>query len=131
MSNPILDEAFLESDLTIGKLKLRPFTIGSMTACRKLGLSIFMGEANDVSIEELQRQMVAFAWVQGAPLGDVLRALRDGKAQELIDAFEWGLTPNDIELLQAEISRISKLAEAAAVDVVQRNTPPDPDEPGN
>lgn len=126
-----LDDAFLEPQLKAGGLKLRPFTIGSMTACRKLKLTVFTGEADNLSPEEIQRQVVAFAWVQGAPLSDVLVALRNGTAQAAVDEFEWQISPGDIRALESEISRISRMSEAATVDVVQRNTPHDPDEPGN
>jgi hypothetical protein len=126
-----LDDAFLEPQLKAGSLKLRPFTIGSMTACRKLGLTVFTGEADNLPPEEIQRQVVAFAWVQGAPLADVLVALRNGTAQAAVDEFEWRISPGDIRALESEISRISRMSEAAAVEVVQRSTSPDPNEPGN
>ncbi len=102
-----------------------------MTACRKLGLTIFTGAEKDPSQEEIQRQIVAFAWLQSQPLNKVLTAMRNGTAEAAIDAFEWNVQPGDIKALEAEINRISKLAELAAVDTVSRNTAPDPNEPGN
>lgn len=126
-----LDDAFFEGTATVGSLTLRPFTIGSMTACRKLGLTLFTGEASDAAQEDVQRQVVAFAWLQSTPVPKVLAELRAGTAQAAIDAFEWTLKPSDLPLLEAEINRISRSVAAGSVDVVQRDTASDPNEPGN
>jgi hypothetical protein len=126
-----LDDAFFEGQAQVGSLTLRPFTIGSMTACRKLGLTLFTGEATDTTPDDVQRQVVAFAWLQSTPVAKVLACLRDNSAQAAIDAFEWALKPSDLPLLEAEINRISQSVGAAAVDVVQRDVTPDPQQPGN
>ena len=102
-----------------------------MTACRKLGLSLFMGEADNLSAEEMQRQVCAFAWVQSAPVAVVQRALRDGTAADFVARFEFEVLPSDLKKLEAEINRISELAQVAAIDTVSKNVAPDPDEPGN
>ena len=126
-----LDDAFLDGPSEIGALKLRPFTIGSMTACRKMGLSIFTGGEKEPTADEIQRQIVAFAWLQSEPLQKVLAALRDGAWEALVDEFEWKVQPQGLKALESEITRISSQIGLAAVDVVQRDTPPDPNEPGN
>lgn len=124
------DDAFFDGPVDVGNLKLRPFSIGSMTACRKLGLTLFMGEGDALTAEEMQRQVVAFAWVQSAPLATVQRALREGTADEYIARFEFEVMPGDLKALEREINRISELAAVAAVDTVSRDTTPDPAEPG-
>lgn len=126
-----LDDAFFDGAVDVGSLKLRPFTIGSMTACRKLGLSLFMGEADNLSAEEMQRQVCAFAWIQSAPVALVQRALRDNTASDFIARFEFEILPSDLKKLEAEINRISELAQVAAIDTVSKNVASDPDEPGN
>jgi hypothetical protein len=126
-----LDDAFFDGTTSIGTLKLRPFSIGSMTACRKLGLTLFTGSEDSVSEEEVQRQIVAFAWIQTAPLDLVQSSIRNGTAQDQIDRFEFQLVPSDLKRLESEINRISRLAAAAAVEVVSKSVPADPDEPGN
>lgn len=126
-----LDDAFLESPSEIGGLTLRPFTIGSMTACRKMGLSIFTGGEKEPTAEEIQRQIVAFAWLQSEPLQKVLTALRSGAWEAAVDEFEWKVQPQDLKAMEAEITRISGQIGLAAVDVVQRDAAPDPNEPGN
>ena len=125
------DDAFFDGPVNVGSLRLRPFSIGSMTACRKLGLTLFMGEGEGLSAEETQRQIVAFAWLQTAPLATVQRALREGNAEEYTARFEFEVLPGDLKVLEREINRISQLAEAAAVDTVARDVAPDPAEPGN
>lgn len=125
------DDAFFDGPVNVGSLRLRPFSIGSMTACRKLGLTLFMGEGDALTTEEMQRQVVAFAWLQSAPLATVQRALREGTADEYIARFEFEVMPGDLKKLEAEINRISELAAVAAVDTVSRETAADPNEPGN
>jgi hypothetical protein len=125
------DDAFFDGPVGVGNLKLRPFSIGSMTACRKLGLSLFLGHGDALTAEEMQRQVVAFAWLQTAPLATVQRALREGTAEDFIARFEFEVMPGDLKKLEAEINRISELAAVAAVDTVSRETAPDPNEPGN
>lgn len=126
-----LDDAFFDGPSQIGTLKLRSFTIGSMTACRKMGLTIFTGGDTNPSSDEIQRQIVAFAWLQSQPLQTVLAAIRQGAWQAAVDEFEWLVRPDDLRLLEAEITRISQQIGSAAVDVVKRDSPPDPNEPGN
>lgn len=126
-----LDDAFLDGPALVGSLRLRPFTIGSMTACRKMGLSIFTGTEKDPTSEDVQRQIVAFAWLQSEPLKEVLAALRNGAWEAAVDEFEWSVRPDDLRLLEAEITRISQQIGSASVDVVKRDAPPDPNEPGN
>jgi hypothetical protein len=125
------EEAFLETKRAVGSLTLRPFTIGSMTACRKLGLTLFTGENTKLSTEETQRQVVAFAWLQSTPVPEVLQAIQRGIAEAEIDAFEWMLEPTDLPFLEREINRLSEGISVASVDVIQRDAPKDPNEPGN
>lgn len=126
-----LDDAFFDGPVDVGSLKLRPFSIGSMTACRKLGLTLFMGSGDNLTAEEMQRQVCAFAWIQSAPVTVVQRALREGTAEDFIARFEFEVMPSDLKKLEAEINRISELAAVAAVDTVSRETARDSNEPGN
>lgn len=65
-----------ETETTIGGLRLRPFSLGTLNVCRQLDLTLFLDGEAELGDEEKQRQIVAFAWVQSAPLTEVLAALR-------------------------------------------------------
>ena len=75
--------SLLEGPKTIGGLKLRPFTFGTLDACERLGLSLFTSQhgSDGLTNAEVMRQMVAFAWVQTQPPETVVEAFMDGRAE--------------------------------------------------
>ena len=87
------EAAFSEGEQQIGKLRLRPFTIGTLSI-----------------------------WAQSAPLGEVLRCIRTGKWVEAVEEFEFTVEPNQINEIVEEINRISRAMKAAAVDVEEKPT---------
>ena len=115
-----LEAAFAEGASTVAGLQLRPFSLGTLNLCRQLKLSLFLDEDAELSDEEKQRQLVAFAWAQSAPLKDVLAAIRTGTTDDHITEFEFTLSIDLLPGLLGEIDRISRLAAAAAVDVVPK-----------
>ncbi len=118
-----LEAAFAEpagETTKVGSLHLRPLSLGTVNVCRQLGLSLFLDEDVEIDDTERQRQIVAFAWVQSAPLSVVLAALRNDTAIDCIAEFEFQLEVGDLPALIAEIQRVSKLAAAAVVDVAPK-----------
>jgi hypothetical protein len=116
----------------VGSLRLRPFSLGTLNLCRQLGLTLFLDGEADLDDAEKQRQIVAFAWAQSAPLPEVLGALRSGTAEEKIAEFEFAMDVGDLPQLIAEIRRISELAAAAAVEVAPKpGSSSDEDTPPN
>ena len=118
-----LETAFAESpeaDTKVGSLRLRPFSLGTLNVCRQLGLTLFLDGEADLDDAEKQRQIVAFAWAQAAPLSEVLAALRTNTAGEKIAEFEFGMDVGDLPALISEIRRVSELAAAAAVEVAPK-----------
>jgi len=128
-----LEAAFAEDDATeVGSLRLRPFSLGTLNVCRQLGLTLFLDDETKLSDEEKQRQIVAFAWAQSAPLTEVLKALRTGNAEDRIARFAFRMEVNDLPGLMQEIQRIAELAAAAAVEVTPKPGPDgDEDAPPN
>ena len=116
------EAAFSEGEQQIGKLRLRPFTIGTLSICRQLKLSMFIGAEDGATELDQQRQIMAFAWAQSAPLGEVLRCIRTGKWVEAVEEFEFTVEPNQINEIVEEINRISRAMKAAAVDVEDKPT---------
>ena len=115
-----LEAAFAEAETTVTGLRMRPFSLGTLNLCRQLNLTLFLDETAELTDAEKQRQLVAFAWAQSAPLNEVLAAIRNGTAQERIDEFEFNLSIDVLPGLLGEIARISKLAAAAAVEVAPK-----------
>jgi len=82
-------DVFIEPAPQAGMLKLRPFSAGTLTLCRKLKLSMILGSAEDkaaLSDEEKQRQLTTFLFIQAAPIETVKKAAK--LARENITAFE-------------------------------------------
>jgi len=115
-----LEAAFAEGPTQIGELHLRSLSLGTINLCRQLNLSLFLDEQVELSDEEKQRQLIAFAWMQSAPLPEVLEAVRTRKVQERLDEFAFSLSIDMLPALMTEVSRISSLAAAAAVEVAPK-----------
>ncbi len=115
-----LEAAFAEGSTTIGNLTLRPFSLGTLNLCRQLNLTLFLNGETDLNDQEKQRQLVAFAWIQAAPMPEVLKAIRTGNAADKVAEFEFSLGIDTIPMLLKEVSRVSQLASAAAVEVVPK-----------
>jgi hypothetical protein len=82
-------DVFIEPAPQAGPLKLRPFSAGTLTLCRKLGLTMILGSAEDkaaLTDEEKQRQITAFLFIQCAPIETVKKAAK--LAREDMAAFE-------------------------------------------
>lgn len=124
------EASFSEGSKEFGKITLRPFTVGTLSLCRQLKLSMFTGEGDDSGLDQ-QRQIMAFAWAQSAPLAQVLQAVRSGKWVEAVEEFEFGIIPAQITELVEEINRISTAIKAAAVDVEEKPNTGDEDAPPN
>lgn len=130
------EDAFLEPQLRqIGDFKLRPFTVGSLPLCKKLGLTQFIGGSDDAPLDQVEqvRQVAGFLWIHCEPVEKILRIIRDPQALE-DELLRYQLTI-PITLLPevlAEIQRSSDLAAAAAVDIVAKpGGAPQDSPPGN
>ena len=91
---------------------------------------MFIGDTGAELELDQQRQIMAFAWAQSAPLGEVLRCIRTGKWVEAVEEFEFTIEPGQVNEIVAEINRISQSVKAAAVEVEEKpsagteNAPP-------
>lgn len=121
---PQLEAAYSEDTAMsqVGGNRLRPFSLGTLNLCRQLKLTLFTDAQADetLSDEVRQRQIAVFAWMQSAPLKEVLRAVRAGTWEDAVTEFEFNLSVDTIPTLVAEIGRIATLAAAAAVEVVPK-----------
>lgn len=82
-------DVFIDPAAQAGPLKLRPFSAGTLTLCRKLNLTMILGSAEDkaaLTDEEKQRQLTTFLFIQCAPIETVKKAAK--LAREDLAAFE-------------------------------------------
>lgn len=123
-----------EGTVTLAGHELRPFTFGSLTLCRRLKLSLFTdeGASDELSEADTMNQLAAFFWIQSQPVPEVLKAVRDGSANEAIEAFEFDIPIHALPDLMRRINELSELAGAAAVEVEQKpDSKSDTKEPPN
>jgi hypothetical protein len=114
------EDAFLT--LPEPELGLRPFSIGTFNACRKMGLTLFTGaKATEDTMPPLE-QLVALAWLQSEPLPHVLLCLRDGTWKEKVELWAFELPPSTLNQLTVEVKRMGEQAAGAVVDVEKQPT---------
>ena len=134
----LTEEAFLEPTLKeIGDFKLRPFTLGSVTLCKKLGLSQFTGEKVEEPMDQVEqlRQVAGFLFIHCEPVEKVLRAVRDrqGLEDELL-RYQLQIPLTIVPAVMAEIQRVGDMTAAASVEVVEKPGDPNTSQaapPGN
>ena len=114
--------SFLEGPKTIGSIKLRPFSFGTLEACERMNLTLFTSPsgADGLSASEVRRQIVSFAWVQSQAPEVVVEAMTNGTHEKAVALFQFGLGVDCVNELVAEVQRIAEAVKAVSVDVVQK-----------
>ena len=123
-------KTFVEPAPSAGGLTLRPFSAGTLTLSRALGLTIITGATKEqleaIPADEKQRQLTTFLFLQSQPLDVVKKAVK--LARENRQAFEDEyLLPFELELpvtamfetmkqIEANLTSI----EAAQIEVLDR-----------
>ena len=83
-------ETFIAPAPEAGALKLRPFSAGTLTLCRALGLTMITGaskeQLDELTADEKQRQLTTFLFIQSQPVDVVKKAVK--LARENHQAFE-------------------------------------------
>lgn len=123
-----------EGTVRLAGHEVRPFTFGSFTLCRRLGLTLFTreGAADELDETEVMRQLAAFFWMQSQPVPTVLDAVRGGKAEEAIEAFQFDVPVHALPAILRRVNQLSKLAADAAVEIEPKpDSGEDKDAPGN
>ncbi len=128
MSDAVLDDEFLRA--TPG---LRPFSVGILGLCRKLGLKLATGQA--AAQEESAREVLTVAWLldERHSIELIKRLSGDRAALALtLDEYEFALAPAFLMRVKAEIELTNRAVQAAAVEIVAKpggHSGPEP--PGN
>jgi hypothetical protein len=117
-----MSNSTFEVEKDVCGLRLRPFTIGTMQACKALGLSLFTDPeaVKFLTQDEANRQVVALGWIQSADRREVVESIADGTAEKKISLFAWDITLEGVEALVAEVMRISGMVQKASVEVIQK-----------
>ena len=123
-------DAFIEPAPSAGGITLRPFSAGTLTLCRALGLTMITGASKEqleaMSADEKQRQITTFLFIQSQPIDLVKKAVK--VAREDRAAFEEQyLLPFEMELpvtamfdAMSQIEKSLVSIEAAQVEVLQK-----------
>ena len=118
-----LSEIFLTGSATIAGLECRPFSLGTLTAARLLGLSRVIGECEGPCNEwRMERQMAALLFLQSQPIPDVQELVRFAKEDpdaldERLLAFELEIPLNALTDLTDQINADSGAVAAAQFDI--------------
>lgn len=128
MIDPKSDGMFLDTATltTPGGLRLRPFSIASFNLIQRLGIRL----GSDQPEAEQMRHLAAVAWIQSAPIAEVLAAAKAGTAWDAIDAFMFTVDLSEVTALSAELERIGAAVSASTFEIQPKpgdrdeNTPP-------
>ena len=123
-------DTFITPATEAGGITLRPFSAGTLTICRALGLTMVVGgdkeQVEALSADDKQRQLTTFLFIQSQPLDVVKKAVK--LARENLQAFEDEyLLPFELELpVTAMFTAMQQLEnnltaiEAAQIEVITR-----------
>lgn len=118
----LLEAAFTEGEGELLGISVRPITLGTLNLCRRLELTLVLRPEleGELPEEDKQRQALMFVWLHSAPLREVLAAVRDGTWEHAFAAFAQGGSQLVVPVVLHEIRRVSKLVEAALVEVLPK-----------
>lgn len=118
----VLEAAFAEGNTELLGVSLRPVTLGTLNLCRRLELTLVLRPELEAEFGEAdkQRQALIFVWLHSAPLHEVLAAVRDGTWEHAFSAFAESGSQLVVPVVLHEIRRVSKLVEAALVEVLPK-----------
>ncbi len=82
VTNPFedIEEPSLVEEADIDFKKLRPFSLATWKAADIMGLH-YLNESAELTLEEQQREMLAYLWLHSAPLEEIAGALWSGAHQ--------------------------------------------------
>ena len=124
-------DTFIAPAPEAGGITLRPFSAGTLTLCRALGLTMITGATKEqleaMSADDKQRQLTTFLFIQSQPLDVVKKAAK--LARENREAFEDEyLLPFELELpVTAMFNAMTQLeANLASIEAAQIEVAPRP-----
>jgi hypothetical protein len=123
-------DTFIEPAPSVGGITLRPFSAGTLTLCRALGLTMITGASKEqleaMSAEDKQRQLTTFLFIQSQPVELVKKAVkvaRENRAafeEEYLLPFELDLPVTAMFETMAQLEKSLVSIEAAQIEVLDR-----------
>ena len=123
-------DTFVEPAPSAGGITLRPFSAGTLTLCRALGLTMITGASKEqleaMSAEDKQRQLTTFLFIQSQPVELVKKAVkiaRENRAafeEEYLLPFELDLPVTAMFETMAQLEKSLVSIEAAQIEVLDR-----------
>jgi hypothetical protein len=123
-------DTFIAPAPEAGGITLRPFSAGTLTLCRALGLSMVIGgdkeQLEALSHEDKQRQLTTFLFLQSQPLDVVKKAVklaredRQAFEDEYLLPFEMELPVTAMFTAMAQLETNLTAVEAAQIEVLSR-----------
>jgi hypothetical protein len=129
-----LEYTFTQAPAEIAGLTLRPFSLGSLSICRRVKLTMLTGEADAESLseDEKQQQIVAFLYIQSQPIAEVLKAIQSPSFfDDTVLPFSMQLPMEAFPQAIQEIQRVIDSASAAFVEVQAKPDEKPEDAPPN
>ena len=123
-------DTFIEPASEASGITLRPFSAGTLTLCRALGLTMVVGgdkeQIEALSADDKQRQLTTFLFIQSQPLELVKKAVKLAREDRQVFDDEY-LLPFELELpvtamftAMAQLENNLTAIEAAQIEVVAR-----------
>jgi precorrin-4 methylase len=123
-------DTFIAPATEAGGITLRPFSAGTLTLCRALGLTMVIGgdkeQLEALSHEDKQRQLTTFLFLQSQPLDVVKKAVklaredRQAFEDEYLLPFEMELPVTAMFTAMAQLETNLTAVEAAQIEVLSR-----------
>ena len=123
-------DTFIAPAPEAGGITLRPFSAGTLTLCRALGLTMVIGgdkeQIETLSHEDKQRQLTTFLFIQSQPLDVVKKAVklaredRQAFEDEYLLPFEMELPVTAMFTAMAQLENNLTAVEAAQIEVLSR-----------
>ena len=126
-----LSEIFLTGSTKIAGIECRPFSLGTLTAARILGLSRVIGQSEGpCQAWPMERQMAALLFIQSQPLPAVQEVVRLAKRD--FDSFDSQLLEFELGIPLTALAELSTQlqSDAAAVGEAQFEIEAKPSEKG-
>jgi hypothetical protein len=123
-------DTFIAPEPEASGITLRPFSAGTLTLCRALGLTMVVGgdkeQIETLSADDKQRQLTTFLFIQSQPLDVVKKAVKLAREDRQVFEDEY-LLPFELELpvtamftAMAQLENNLTAIEAAQIEVVAR-----------
>ena len=123
-------ETFIAPAPEAGGITLRPFSAGTLTLCRALGLTMVVGGDKDqvagLSADDKQRQLTTFLFIQSQPLDVVKKAAklaredRQAFEDEYLLPFELDLPVTAMFTAMQQLEQNLTAIEAAQIEAITR-----------